>query len=234
MIRTYNEYHLGDQLIHLNYLRRLGLPATHYCKAEYHKQLQPLVLGTDIVLMDLPAKPEDAVNAWIGADNYFYNHPMKKHWVEFHLDWFEHLSNTLGVTIVMVSQDDFLFDYSALMAIQAEQYDYLIINSPPKSNQLPSFNQDAFKRMAQELLDQGHTVISTYPLQICPNTLEKGLDVTQIGILSKAVQHIIAVDTGPLWTTYNVHNKGKVLSRTVYHKFMKTGMLNTDYRQELI
>jgi len=60
------------------------------------------------------------------------------------------------------------------------------------------------------------------------------LDVTQIGVLSKAVKHIIAVDTGPLWTTYNVHNKDKVLSRTVYHKFMKTGMLNTVYRQELI
>jgi len=234
MIRTYNEYHLGDQLIHLNYLRRLGLPATHYCKAEYHRQLQPLTEGTEIVLMDLPAKPEDAVNAWIGANNYFYNHPKKEHWVEFHLDWFKHLSNTLGVPIVMASQDNFLFDYPALMAIQAEQYDYLIINSPPKSNQLPSFNQDAFKRMAQELLDQGQTVISTYPLQICPNTLEKGLDVTRIGILSKAVKHIIAVDTGPLWTTYNVHNKDKVLSRTVYHKFMKTGMLNTDYRQELI
>ena len=234
MIRTYNEYHLGDQLIHLNYLRRLGLPATHYCKAEYHKQLQLLVLDTDIVLMDLPAKPQDAVNAWIGADNFFYDHPMKEHWVEFYLDWFEHLSNVLGAPIVMVSQDDLLFDYPALMAIQAEQYDYLIINSPPKSNQLPSFNQETFKRMAQELLDQGNTVISTYPLQICPNTLEKALDVTQIGILSKAVKHIIAVDTGPLWTTYNVHNKDKVLSRTVYHKFMKTGMLNTDYRQELI
>ena len=234
MIRTYNEYHLGDQLIHLNYLRRLGLPATHYCKAEYHRQLKPLTEGADIVLIDLPAKPQDAVNAWIGANNYFYDHPKKEHWVEFYLDWFEHLSNVLGAPIVMVSQDDLLFDYPALMAIQAEQYDYLIINSPPKSNQLPSFNQETFKRMAQELLDQGNTVISTYPLQICPNTLEKALDVTQIGILSKAVQHIIAVDTGPLWTTYNVHNKDKVLSRTVYHKFMKTGMLNTDYRQELI
>ena len=234
MIRTYNEYHLGDQLIHLNYLRRLGLPATHYCKAEYHKQLQLLVLDTDIVLMDLPAKPQDAVNAWIGADNFFYDHPMKEHWVPFYLHWFERLSGRLDVQEVVFSEDDLLFDYPALMAIQAEQYDYLIINSPPKSNQLPSFSQETFKRMAQELLDQGNTVISTYPLQICPNTLEKGLDVTQIGILSKAVKHIIAVDTGPLWTTYNVHNKDKVLSRTVYHKFMKTGMLNTDYRQELI
>jgi len=184
--------------------------------------------------MDLPAKPEDAVNAWIGSGDYFYNHSLQRFWVPFHLDWFGRLSNTLGVPIVMLTQDDFLFDYPALMAIQAEQYDYLIINSPPKSNQLPSFNQESFKRMAQELLDQGHTVISTYPLQICPNTLEKGLDVTQIGVLSKAVKHIIAVDTGPLWTTYNVHNKDKVLSRTVYHKFMKTGMLNTVYCQELI
>ena len=234
MIRTYNEYHLGDQLIHLNFLRRLEIPATHYCKAEYHKQLQPLVLGTDIVLLDLPAKPEDAVNAWIGADNYFYNHPMKEHWVEFHVDWFNHLCEQMMIDTFTIDKHDLLFDYPALMAIQAEQYDYLIINSPPKSNQLPSFSQEAFKRMAQELLDQGHTVISTYPLQICPNTLEKGLDVTQIGVLSKAVKHIIAVDTGPLWTTYNVHNKDKVLSRTVYHKFMKTGMLNTDYRKELI
>jgi len=30
------------------------------------------------------------------------------------------------------------------------------------------------------------------------------------------VQHIEAVDTGPLWTTFNIHNKNKVLSRKIY------------------
>ena len=119
LVRTYSEYHLGDQLIHLNYLRKVcefnpDTEATHYCNAEYHSQLLPLTEGLPIVLIDTPAKPVDAVNSWIGTDGYFYRSPFKRNWVAFHLDWFSHLSNQLGVMNPMQHPDAFLFNYPAL------------------------------------------------------------------------------------------------------------------------
>ena len=59
LIKTYNEYHLGDQLHHLNYLRRVcqedtRIECIHYCKQEYHLQLLPLCEGLPITLQDLP------------------------------------------------------------------------------------------------------------------------------------------------------------------------------------
>jgi len=35
-------------------------------------------------------------------------------------------------------------------------------------------------------------------------------------VLSKGVQLIEGVDTGPMWTTHNIFNQDKVLSRLIY------------------
>ena len=63
MIHTYNEYHLGDQLIHLNYLRKVckenpHLDFTHHCQEQYHAQLLPLCEDAPILLRDLRIPPE--------------------------------------------------------------------------------------------------------------------------------------------------------------------------------
>jgi hypothetical protein len=121
MIHTYNEYHLGDNLVHLNYLREVckknpDLEFTHHCNPQHHAQLTPLLEGVAIELGDLMIPP-GAINAWIGRDNYFYNHPLRADWVAFHLSWFDHLSDLLEVSNPMACREDFLFDYPALNLI---------------------------------------------------------------------------------------------------------------------
>ena len=232
MIRTYNRYHLGDNLHQLNYLRRLGLPATHYCHQIYHDQLQPLCESTEIVLIDLPGKPKDAIDTWIGRDNAFQSRSDDTTWWSFYKMWFARISDDLGVSNPITEPEHCLYDYPALLR-EYPPYDYLIINSLPCSGQLPSYDHFWFVRKVQALIKQGKSVITTIPTGECPATLEMGMSISDIGALSRRVSHIIAVDTGPMWTTYNVHNKDSVQSRTVYSTTCAIDLLNTVTKSKL-
>jgi len=229
LIRTYNEYHLGDQLHHLNFLRRVcefnpDTEAIHYCKQEYHSQLLPICEDVPITLQDLPHRG-DAINAWIGADGYFYRSPLNKNWVAFHLDWFSYLSDKLGVMNPMQHPDAFLFNYPELNKKKYPSYDVLIVNSVPMSNQLPDYNPWFFERLTKKYLDEGSTVITTYPTNLCQSTLELGMSVSDIGSLAKSVNRIQGVDTGPMWTTYNVW--ARIPTRIVYSAAHAINLLDT-------
>ena len=48
MYHTFNEWHLGDNLVHLNFLRRLAVEHPdfqfiHACRIDYHEPLKPVV-----------------------------------------------------------------------------------------------------------------------------------------------------------------------------------------------
>jgi len=229
LIRTYNEYHLGDQLHHLNFLRRVcqedsSIECIHYCKQEYHPQLLPVCEGVPLTLQDLPHRG-DSTNAWIGVDGYFYKSPLNKNWVAFHLDWFSYLANKLGVMNPIQTPDCFLFDYPELTRKKYPKYDVLIVNSVPMSNQLPDYNPWFFERLTKKYIDEGSTVITTYPTGLCQSTLELGMTVTDIGCLAKSVNRIQGVDTGPMWTTYNVH--ARIPTRIVYSAAHAINLLDT-------
>lgn len=220
MIHTYNEYHLGDNLIHLNFLRRAcqvnpEVEFTHHCHPQYHAQLQPLCEGAPIWLEGLSVPPK-AFNAWLGHCNFIYEHPHRRNWLLVHQAWFDRLSSVMQITNPMACKEDYLFDYPSLGVAIYPDFDYLVINAPPQSGQLPDFKPYFFDKTVRKLLNEGKKVITTHPTGMCNSTLEWGMDVTQIGNLSNYCKHILSVDTGPLWTTFNVHNQTTILSRTIY------------------
>jgi hypothetical protein len=220
MIHTYNEYHLGDQLVHLNFLRRAAkenpdLEFVHHCNANHHSQLAPLVEDVPISLEGLYIPP-GAINAWIGHANFFYEHPHRADWVLFHLAWFDRLASVMEIANPIACREDFLFDYPKLQINNFMPFDYLIINSPPNSGQLPDYDPQFFQNRVRNLVNEGLKVITTHPTGLCNSTLEWEFDVSMIGALSKEARHIEGVATGPMWTTFNIFNKDKVLSRTFY------------------
>lgn len=216
MLYTFNQYHLGDNLIHLNYLRKLGVPVTHYCDATHHYQLEPLTRDTQISLAGIGEVASGAINAWIGEDGYFYNHPKQDDWVAFHLDWFTRLSEKLGVPNPIATSKDLLFDYPALLDGTYPEYDYLVINSVPLSGQLPSYHPDWFLPHIEFWVKQGLRVITTLPTGLCPSTVDTGMTVTQIGSLSRYCKNIFGVATGPIWPTFNIYNLESVQTRTIF------------------
>jgi hypothetical protein len=220
MIHTYNEYHLGDQLVHLHYLRKVcednpHLEFTHHCNLAHHEQLRPLIEDMPIQIADLYV-PAGAINAWIGHANFYYEHPHRADWVKFMLAWFERLSSVLEVNSPIACREELLFDYPALKGLATPSYDYLVINSPPLSNQLPSYHPNLLTNLVRQYLNEGKSVITTYPTGMTECTLDMNFSVTDIGSLSRHVDHIIGVATGPMWTTFNIYNLDTVKSRTFY------------------
>src|SRR5256885_13686177 len=94
--RTFNAYHLGDNLIHLNFLRKVALANpdrrfVHYAQWNYLGQLGEVVVDIpNIELADFNyMMPADAIDSWRGANGFWYSHPNRNDFVAFHIEWFD-------------------------------------------------------------------------------------------------------------------------------------------------
>ena len=227
LISTYNQYHLGDNLHSLNYLRRVALSSPHtnikhYCPASYVEQLLPLLSGVpNLSLFDIESAPHDSINLWIGRDDYFFNSPLNKNWVNFFLDFSKYISEILGVNNPILSRDDLLFDYPDLNPINKNinNFDFLIINSTPLSYQIQDFNERYLIDLAAQLIKLGYSVITTHPTGFTKSTLELGLSITEVGVLSSFATCILGVPNGPMWPTFNVFNKNLIKRRIIWLSF---------------
>lgn len=212
---TYNAYHLGDNLVHLNFLRKLALQHPdrtfdHCANPAHVAQLAPVVRDVPNVRL-VDACDQTAINAWRGSENYWHQHPQRNDFVAFHKDWFRKLAAQMGLESPIQSAADMLFDYPELAPSGAPtaRFDYLIINSVPHSGQLAGFNPHDFPRLVASLQARGKVCITTSPTGLCEctNNGQHGLDVTGIGRLSISANCIMGVATGPIWTTFNKWNQ---------------------------
>lgn len=233
-VRSHNAYHLGDNLIHLNFLRRVALANPdrefiHAAQWQYLKQMKELI--TDVPNIRLAefnylSASNGSIDAWRGSGGFWYQHPDRYDFAKFHVEaWFPHLANRMKVENPIKSVEDMLFDAPAIQeAIVPEElsrpFDLLVINSAPQSGQYHGYDKQSINSLVWILLNAGKKVIATsnvpgiyddgaMKMIETPCTLDHNLTVTQIGKLSLQCEAILMVPTGPCWTTYNIWNKGK-------------------------
>ena len=223
-IHTFNEWHLGDNLIHINFLRRLskrypGCFFRHYCNNDYLAQLDPFVQDcVNVSLGALVEKPKNAIDSWIGSDRYFFDSPLRFEWAAFHLDWFDRLAVVMGLRSPIISLSELLFDYPALYSptATADSYDFMIINSQPLSRQTPDFDPQFLSDLAKGFLSRGYKVITTHPTGFAPSTLAQGLKLAEIGVLSTHCSAVVGIPNGPMWPTLNVLNAQRNQHRVMW------------------
>ncbi len=222
-VLTFNALHLGDNLVHLHFLRKLAqaYPEIHFIHGapdQHLAQLYPLWQDLEnLTVKSIGEVGQGAINAWRGAGGHWYAHPQRNDFVAYHLDWFRHLARAMGLDSRIHCARDLLFDYSALQmpAQDGGVERTLVINSPPASGQWSGFNLDAFDKLIALLEQAGHNVITTQPSLIddvrC--TQADRMDVTAIGRLSQRCRVIIGCVTGPMWPCLNVWNADTVALR---------------------
>jgi hypothetical protein len=228
---TYNEWHLGDNATHLHFLRKLAIqhPDQHFVHAvrpALIPQLSEIVEDVpNIELIPFADRPKDSVNAWrnVGyltpTGGYWDNHPTKNQWAPFHVDWFAHLAEQMGLKSPIATTEDLLFDYPAIQKKTplSQKWSVLLVNSTPASNQYPDYDGPAyFDPIIAALQANGHTVCCTQPTKTgIPCTSEAGLSITGIGNLSLTADHLIMISTGPSWPTFNIWNRDTVKLRII-------------------
>ena len=205
MIKTFCNYHVGDNLWQLHFMRKCvdrdpTLQFTHACSEPYLVQLREVVEDLpQITLVGLSDKPDGAIDSWKNRDGKFYENPKRDDWVAYHLEFFDALSRDLGLDTPLEEASDFLFDYPAL-AHRRERIDFLIVNSHPLSSQFAAYNDNQFIGLIQVLAEKGMSVMTTKPTKIAASTHPR--TITGIGRLS--ARYVFGVATGPMWPTWNI------------------------------
>jgi len=200
-IEFFNEYHLGDNVFHIMFLRKLCSMTTdnfvYYVNHAYLVELQHHVVEYEsrITLLPLQQKTPTAINAWIGE--IYYTHPNKRMYDIFYVDWFNYLTTKIygkSLNINLYS------DYQPL-SISKNPIDILVINSLPQSNQFP-LNIALFDNKIKELA-QKYSVITTRKIEGVPCTLDNGLTLVDIGCIASNASHVVAINTGPITACLN-------------------------------
>ena len=224
-ISTFNALHLGDNLVHLHFLRKLAqaypeIHFTHGAPDEHLAQLYPLWqdLG-NLTVKSIAEVGQGAINAWRGAGGHWYSHPQRNDFAAYHLEWFRHLAKTMGLTSPLHYARDLLFDYpelrNALAPLAGQAWDFLLVNSAPQSGQWSGYSGQGFTDLAQRLRHQSKKVISTRPTGVpgVPCTMDVDGDITHIGHVSQISRCIIGCVTGPMWPCLNIWNADTVALR---------------------
>jgi hypothetical protein len=223
----YNNFHLGDCLLQLFFMRKCAGPRTGdrfilYCHNQYHKQLQEMIEDTNnVALKPFNEKPAHAFNSWIAADE-IWQHRIGKHGhdhLDFLLEWFSLMAQKTGIgESPFKCKADLLFDYPALLKptpLAGKEFDFLVVNAPALSGQ---FNFD--HREMDDLIEKiaaRHRVVVTTPTRVpgVECTMNHGISVTGIGNISINCPYQVIVSTGPSWPTFNTFGAKNVKLRVV-------------------
>jgi hypothetical protein len=215
--RTHNGYHLGDNLVHLHFMRKVALANPdrefiHAAQWQYIRQLGDLT--SDIPNLNLMEygylTPSDSINAWRGDKQFWYSHPDRNDFVKFHVEaWFPFLSDRMGVENPIKCAKDMLFDYPAIQqeTPSIPTFDVLVINSPPGSGQFTTYNEFELFEVINRIKTKGLSVCASHPYS--------QRSITQYGYLSLHCPSILMVSTGPSWPTFNIWNQETVKNRII-------------------
>jgi hypothetical protein len=233
-INTYMEPHLGDNVYHLDYLRKVvdldsSYHFTHYAREQYLNELQTHLVGyeNNIVLKSYnKGIPSDAIHGWINTDNWFegdYRPEAFKlegcpiAYDKMYIKWYDHLEEKYNIPNPIKTSEDFKTKFNGLEIYDLEkEYDVLLINSIPQSGQY-MYEPDLFKQLALDFQDKGYKIITTNKIYLDFNpetnsldsiecTLDYNYGLTHIAKLSTKTPIIIAVHTGPLALCLNKYS----------------------------
>ncbi len=220
--RTHNGYHLGDNLVHLHFMRKVALANPdrefiHAAQWQYIRQLSDLT--SDIPNLNLMEygylTPSDSINAWRGDKQFWYSHPDRNDFVKFHVEaWFPYLADRMGVENPIKCAKDMLFDYPAIKNYTPVGFngcDILFISNRPESGQFQAFDSNALAHLAGRLVSNHHNLINP----ATPRKDRAFLSLGEIGYYSLHCHTILMVSTGPSWPTFNIWNQESVKNRII-------------------
>lgn len=209
---TYNEFHLGDNLVFLHLLRSLAkshvsTPFVHFCHAHYRDQLKEVVEDLPNILLE-PFESalwlqhrHHAVNTWKNAEGHWEKSPVRWDWVNHTLDHHRWTARRMGFESPFTCREHLLFDYPALEPKNLKPCRFLIGDSAPNSGQYSEWADHSKSPLGNLAMDfRASICVETSHLQ------KKGWRISQIGSASHSCVNHIMVANAPFFVTMNVHN----------------------------
>lgn len=218
--RSYNRYHIGDLAIHAHFLRLLDVanPAEQfefYVHPCYFPEINPLVQDVvNVTLHPLENCPPGARDVWKNAGGFFERSRYRYDWASMHVEWFNLLSAEMGLECPIRSVEDLLFDEPCIrepLPAGIAEAAVLINNAQPCSGQFMAYNATNCLDPLIAAIAKKHSVITTSKSTTgVPCTRDYGLNCAQIGGLSLACEHVVAIVNGPAWFCLNKWNRDRM------------------------
>lgn len=196
-LRVYNLSHLGDALFDSMLLNRLDRPIeyfTHPANVNHvWEWFAPHVTLTRHM-------PEDAVEIWVGqttiwkARSFRRPHPTPHIYNQLYLDHWRWICESLDVQFPFETRED-ICHVQPELHLPGEEWDWLVVNSKPLSNQLDAWDESRLACMALRLPGR---VITTHPVPSLPCTRDLAPSLWNIGQLATRCRFIVGINTGPL------------------------------------
>ncbi|HEY1720543.1 MAG TPA: hypothetical protein VGG27_04810 [Magnetospirillaceae bacterium] len=219
---THLEWHIGDNLWHLQFLRGLAkrYPEHHFVHAMQYSYLPQMIEVvcdiSNITLIALEHRPAESINVWLSHDGYHGKHPNRFDIVAVLIDFFRDLSGMMGLESPIHTSSDLLFDYPAIQRIRNSDFDFLVVNSLPRSGQFRGYDTAGFDDLIGRLIARGYSVVTTSPsTHNVPCTHTSGYSISAVGGVSLNCKCIVGVPNGPMWPTFNVWNRDTLRLRVL-------------------
>lgn len=219
------DFHLGDQLIHLHFLRKLAqkYPGEKFIHAVHECHIPQLAEAVgdmpQIQIIPLPQRSAESIDTWKNAGGYWQNHPLKNDYSAFYVEFFKMFARRMGLESPIKERWDLLLDYPAIRKPVHgvfESMDVLVVNSQPCSGQARSYDRpEYFDPLIKRLTENKLNVVCTQKSEWAPCTRDFGLSISGVGGVSLYTPVIIMIATGPSWPTFNIWNRWKVALRII-------------------
>ena len=225
-IKFYNYANLGDNIFHIHYLNKLiqnndDIEIEYLVKTTFIDELNLHIHYNDRIKLfsieekkpelcvpmninNIKSSHEDYINSWIGSDGFYYEYVKNKtiNYLDvFYYEWFEHLSKKINLPTPIKSNMDMIYTHPSLET-KTDKYEILFNNSYPMSGQ---FNKDEIVDFDEiiKIFNEKYKIITTRKIDNIDCTLDKNLNLVEIGQLSKNCEIIAGVNNSVMIPTLN-------------------------------
>lgn len=210
---TYNTFGMGDNLIHLQFLRRMSAkyPDHQFIHACGHggnpawdfPQLQETV--EDIPQIEVVKfSAREGIDSWRFLPDFKQRRDFCGHYIER----FRDIARQMGLESATNCTDDMIFDSPSIKKPTplSKEWDFLVVNVKPCAGQFDVAKtvDDYLDPLIQRIVASGKTVCCVNPTKHgVPATTDLGISVSGIGNIACSSKHIVMIAVGCSWLTYN-------------------------------
>lgn len=227
----YCTFHYGDNILNLKFLynispilKKHGITIKYYYDALYiHNvdELQRYVNPDVVTLFTMDTKPVNAIQLWMG-DKTFINNVSYNQINIFYDLFYKKILGILGlesenIKTSLFQEESYLQDIYNKLDPKFHNIDILIINAQPQSGQL-DYNKSKMDEMCIRLSSKYKIVTTTHVNDSINSTMKSGLKLQDIGAISTHAKYIIAVNSGPVTTCFNIDTQKSVKKWIIFDK----------------
>jgi hypothetical protein len=202
-------YHYGDHIQNMVYLNSLAM--NNKDKTIYYginqsqiAQVKELSDQKNLLVVPVNSVSYNSIDLWKNRFQYWRMSPYKKTYYVFYEYFFNYISVKTKINNPLNSKRSLLVDINYECSDEYINFDILIVNSIPKSNQF-KYSVADFNAVIKTL-NSTFKVITTYKVPGVNCTTDDNLTLREIGKLSLFCKVIICISTGPSWMVLNKKN----------------------------